>query len=141
MMEIYIKQYIYRSRYLVVINENTYVSICKYQKYKFDQPFLSFQVKNIFIGKSKICSMTEFFGALNNSNFDGNTILLDCEDSKYVYCSGLKNVLYALNGIVIIYLNIVVISVFVRTVIKIKVILNYENVLFVEHNSLLYKWR
>ena len=80
----------YRSRYLVVINENTYVSIYKYEKYKFDQPFLSSQVKNIFIGKSKICSMTEFSGALNNSKFEGNTILLECEDSKYVYISGLE---------------------------------------------------
>ena len=36
-----------------------------------------------------------------------------------------KIVLYALNGIVIIYLNSVVISVFVRKVIKIKVLLIY----------------
>ena len=34
--------------------------------------------------------MTEFSGALNNSNFDGNTISLECEDSKYVYISGLE---------------------------------------------------
>ena len=34
--------------------------------------------------------MTEYSGALNNSNFDGNTILLECEDSKYVYISGLE---------------------------------------------------
>ena len=34
--------------------------------------------------------MTDFSGALNNSNFDGNTILLDCEDSNYVYISGLE---------------------------------------------------
>ena len=34
--------------------------------------------------------MTEFSGALNNSNLDGNTVLLECEDSKYVYISGLE---------------------------------------------------
>ena len=83
-------QYNYLSKYLVVIIENTYVSVYKYEKYKFDQPFLSFQAKNIFIGISKICSMTEFSGALKNSNFDGNTILLECEDSKYVHTSGLE---------------------------------------------------
>ena len=34
--------------------------------------------------------MTEFSGPLNKSNFDCNTILLQCEDSKYVYNSGLE---------------------------------------------------
>ena len=34
--------------------------------------------------------MTEFSGALTNSNFDGNTILVECEDSKYLYISGLE---------------------------------------------------
>ena len=53
-------QYNYRSRYLVVMNENTYVSVYKYEKDKLDQLFLYFQPQNIFIGKSKICSMTEF---------------------------------------------------------------------------------
>ena len=53
-------QYNYRSRYLVVINENIYVSVYEDENYKFDQPFLSFQAKNISIGKSKVCQMTEF---------------------------------------------------------------------------------
>ena len=35
--------------------------------------------------------MTEISGALNNSKLDGYTILLDCEDSKYIYISGLAN--------------------------------------------------
>ena len=34
--------------------------------------------------------MAEFSGALKNPNFDGNFILLDCEDNKYVYFSGLE---------------------------------------------------
>ena len=37
--------YNYRSRYLVVMNENVYVTVYKYEKYKFDQPRLSFQAK------------------------------------------------------------------------------------------------
>ena len=91
MMNIYMMQYNYGSRYLVVRNENTYVvSVYKYEKYNIDRPFLSFRVKNIFLGKSMICSMTEVSGALNNSHFDGNTILLECEDSKYVYISALE---------------------------------------------------
>ena len=57
-MNIFIMQYIYRSKYLVVIDGDVYVY--KYEKCKFDQPFLSFQPKHIFIGKSKVCPMTEF---------------------------------------------------------------------------------
>ena len=86
MMDIYMMQN-YRSRYRVVINENAYVFVYKYEKYKFDQSFLSFPTKNIFISKSKICEMTECSGALNSPNFDGNAILLECEDSKYLYIS------------------------------------------------------
>ena len=66
--------YNYPSRYLVLINKHAYVSVYKYEKYKFDPPFLSFLAKKVFIGESKICEMREFCGALNNSNFDGNTI-------------------------------------------------------------------
>ena len=34
--------------------------------------------------------MTEFSSALNNFNFDANTILLEYEDSKCNYISGLE---------------------------------------------------
>ena len=34
--------------------------------------------------------MTEFSGDMDNSNFNGNTILLEVEDKKYVYISGLE---------------------------------------------------
>ena len=71
-MDIYIMQYSYRNNYLVVINDGVYVY--KYEKCNFDQPFLSFQPKHIFIGKSKICPMTEFSGANDSSGFDGNTL-------------------------------------------------------------------
>ena len=63
--------------------------VFKYEKCKFDPPFFSFQPKNNFIGKSKVCSITEFSGAGNKTDFDSNTILLDCGDNGYVYFSGL----------------------------------------------------
>ena len=91
MMNIYIMQYNYRSKYLVVINENTYVPVYIYEKYKFDQPFLSFQPKHIFIGQSKVCPMTKFSGAAVNSfDLDGNTLLLELENNEYIYISGLE---------------------------------------------------
>ena len=68
------------------------VYVYKYEKNKFDQPFLSFQAKSIFIGKSKVCQITKFSGAADNSSdFDGNTLLLQCEINEYVYFSGSEN--------------------------------------------------
>ena len=81
-------QYNYRSRNLVVIDADMYVY--KYEKNKSDQPFLSFQVKHIFIGKSRVCKLTEFSEAGDNSDFDGNTVLLECEDNEYIYNSGVE---------------------------------------------------
>ena len=34
--------------------------------------------------------MTEFSGANDSSDFNGNTILLECEDNVYIYISGLE---------------------------------------------------
>ena len=81
-------QYNYRSKYLVIINGN--VCVREYEKYKFDQPFLSFQPADIFIGKSNVFKMTEFSGANDGSDFDGNTILIECDDNVYLYFSGLE---------------------------------------------------
>ena len=86
----------YRSRYLVVINHvvNTealytdhIVSIYKIKTCRFKEPFLSFQPKNIFIGKSRVCRMTEESGALNRGQYDGNSILL--EMSSPLECNSL----------------------------------------------------
>ena len=72
-------QHNYRNKYLVVIDGDGYVY--EYDKYKFDPPFLSFKPKHVFIGKSKVCDMTEFSGAADNdSDFEGNTLLLGIED-------------------------------------------------------------
>ena len=83
-MDIYIMQYNYRDKYLVVIID-TIVYVYKYKICKFDQPNFSFQARNIFIGKSKICLMTEFSGAGDKIDFDGNTLLIECENDDYVY--------------------------------------------------------
>ena len=40
MMDIYITQYIYRSRFSIVKDRD--VNVYKNEKYKFDKPFLSF---------------------------------------------------------------------------------------------------
>ena len=73
-----------------MIDKNINLSVYKYEKYIFDQPFFFFQAKKKFVVKSKFCAGTRFSRALDNSKFDGNTILLKCEDSKYVYISGLE---------------------------------------------------
>ena len=87
-MDIFMMQYNYRSKYLVITDGDVYVY--KYEKCKFDQPFLSFKPKNIFIGKPKVCEMTEFSEANDSSDFDGNTLLIEVEDNEYVYVSGLE---------------------------------------------------
>ena len=57
-MDIFIMQYNYRNRYLVVVDSD--MNVDKYGRCKFDQPFLSFQAKNIFFGKSKVCPLQSF---------------------------------------------------------------------------------
>ena len=90
MMDNYIMQHNYRNKYLVVIDGDVYVYI--YGKYQFDPPFLSFIPKHVFIGKSKDCGMTEFSGAADNdSDFEGNTLLPEVEDRKYVCISSPEN--------------------------------------------------
>ena len=84
MMDVHMMQYNYQSGFLVVINESYYVSVYKKGKYKFDQPFLNHQPQNDFIGKSKICAMTEFSEAYDNPAFDGDTFLLECEGREYI---------------------------------------------------------
>ena len=87
-MDIFMMQYIYRNKHLVLVDSD--VNVYKYDRCKFDKPFLYFQAKNNFIGKSKICPMTDFFQAEYKEEFDGNTFLLECENNEYVYISGLE---------------------------------------------------
>ena len=75
-MNICIMQYNYRNKYLVVVDSD--VCVYKYEKCKFDKPFLSFPARNIFIVKSKLCELTEFSEAEDKEKFDCNTLLLEC---------------------------------------------------------------
>ena len=82
-MDIYMTQHNYRIKYLVVRDGGVYVY--KYERCKFDQHFISFQPKRIFIGKSKACDLTEFSGvADNSSDFEVNSLLPEVEDRNYV---------------------------------------------------------
>ena len=86
-MDIYIMHYNYENKHLVVIIDTT-VYVYKNKICKFDPPLFSFQAKNVFIGKSKVCPKTEFSGACDKIDFDDNTLLLECEDNEYLYISG-----------------------------------------------------
>ena len=84
-----------------------YVFVYKFEKYKFEQTFLAFHAKKFFNGKSKICQMTDFSGAVdNNSDFDGNTILLECGDNEYVYNSGLEILKFKSDDKIIDYISL-----------------------------------
>ena len=89
-MDIYIMHYNYENKYLVVIIDSI-VYVYKNKICNFDLPLFSFQAKNVFVGNSKVCSMTKFSGAaINSSDFDGNTLLLEFENNEYVYIFGLE---------------------------------------------------
>ena len=81
-MNIFIIQHNFRHNYLVVIDNNI-VNVYKY-RYNFGEPDISFQPKHIFVGKSRICTMTEHSRSINHPEFDGNTVLLEFEDNEYV---------------------------------------------------------
>ena len=51
-------------------------------------PSSVFRQIKFFVGKSRVCDMTQFSGANESSDSDGNTNLLECADSEYVYFSG-----------------------------------------------------
>ena len=77
-----------KKKLVVIIDSIVYVY--KNKIFRFDPPLFSFQAKNIFIGKSKVCPMTELSGARDKNVFDGNTFLVECEDNEYIYISGLE---------------------------------------------------
>ena len=51
----------------------------------------SFLDQKIFISESNVSKMTEFSGADDNPDCDGNTILLECEANESVFISGFEN--------------------------------------------------
>ena len=62
--------------------------------------------QNIVIGKSKVCPMTQFSGANDSSSFDGNTLLLECENNEYVYVSGLETFKFKTDDKIIDYISL-----------------------------------
>jgi hypothetical protein len=50
-----------------------------------DKPIYETKSTKIFVGKSVINKMTKFSGAMDNKSFDGNTILIDEGDNKYIF--------------------------------------------------------
>ena len=82
--------YNYVNKYVVVIIDSI-VYVYKNKICKFEPPLFIFQAKNVFIGESKVCPMTEITGTANtSSDLNGNTLLLKCENNEYVYISGLE---------------------------------------------------
>ena len=103
-MDISMIQYNYQCKYLVIIDGDVYVY--KYEKCKFDQPFLSFKPKHIFFGRSKVCEMTQFSESNDSSDFDGNTLLIEVEDNEYVYISGLEITKFKIDDKIIEYISL-----------------------------------
>ena len=97
-------QYNSKYNYSVIIDGSAFVY--KIEKCKFDQPFFSFKPKHIFIGKSKVCPMTDFSGAGDKIDFDGNTLLLECEDNENLYISGLEIFHYKTDDKIIDYISL-----------------------------------
>ena len=103
-MDIFLMHYNYENKYLVVIIDSI-VYVYKNKICKFDPPLFTFEAKNVFIGKSKVCSMTEFSGARDKIDFDGNTLLLECEDNEYVYISGSEITKFKTDDKIIYYIS------------------------------------
>ena len=97
--------YNYQNKYLVVIIDAT-VYVYENKICKFNPPLFTFQTKNVFIGKSKVCPMTESSAANNSSEFDGNTLLIECEDNEYVYISGLEITKFKADDKIIDYISL-----------------------------------
>ena len=105
-MDIFTMRYNFENKYLVVIVDSI-VYVYKNKICKFDPPLFKFQAKNVFIGKSKVCPMTEFSGSANNSSeFDGNTLLVECENNEYVYISGLEITKFKIDDKIIDYISL-----------------------------------
>ena len=105
-MDIFTMRYNFENKYLVVI-VHSIVYVYKNKICKFDPPLFKFQAKNIFIGKSKVCPMTEFSGSAHNSSeFDGNSLLVECKNNEYVYISGLEITKFKIDDKIIDYISL-----------------------------------
>ena len=105
-MDIFIMHYNYVNKYVVVII-GSIVYVYKNEICKFELPSFTFKAKNIFIGESKVCPMTEITGTASiNSVFSGNTLLLECENNEYIYISGLEITKFKIDDKIIEYISL-----------------------------------
>ena len=80
-------------RYGVTFQNNGCVKVQKFEDISNDENTIySAKPMRIFLGKSQVCNMTMFSGALDKKVFDGNNVLLkiseENEKHKYVYIGG-----------------------------------------------------
>ena len=80
-------------RYGVTFQNNGCVKVQNFEDISNNKNTIySVKPMRIFLGKSQVCNMTMFSGALEKKVFDGNTILLKIRDEnekhKYFYLGG-----------------------------------------------------
>ena len=80
-------------RFGVTFQNNGCVKVQKFEDISNDENTIySVKPMRIFLGKSQVCNMTMFSGALDKKVFDGNTILLKISEENnkhnYVYIGG-----------------------------------------------------
>ena len=83
-MKHYIIQYNYRNNYVVAVGE-TRVDVYNFQNNKLCYDIIDVNPIKVFIGKSCLNYMTEFSGARDDKYWDGNTILLQLKENKYMF--------------------------------------------------------
>ena len=70
----------------------------KHDTYQFKEPFFSLKPSKIYLGKSRICAMTEMCEARDNHGFAGNTFLLDdsleTNNNEYIFISGFEIIIF-----------------------------------------------
>ena len=103
---IYIINHNYRRVYVALIKDKQVIvyenKSCKIN----NEPLFEFEAKNIFIGDSRRCSLTENSDCYDDSSYDGNTILLEISDYKYVYISGREILQFETNDKIIDYMSL-----------------------------------
>ena len=103
-MDIFIIQNSYQNKHLVVVNGDVYVY--RYENVNLLNQFYLFKQKMLLLVKKKVCTITEFSGAEDEEEFNGNTLLLKCEDKEYVYISGLEIFNFKTDDKVIVYISL-----------------------------------
>lgn len=68
----------------VYVYKNIHHDFDTYEDFYSDKPILTFHPMKIFIGKSPFNTMTQFSGG-HGPEFDGNSILIQMSEKKYVY--------------------------------------------------------